>query len=200
MSTYLDPRYPEKHGSYSDVPEDVQAFLHYLESTLRRSPRTVNAYYVDLRIFLRFMVRYQQQIDKKIPDSELAIHDLDTTFWRTINYADLLEYTIYLKNERNNSRATNCRKVSSIKGFFRYLTKMGKISDDPSKELDLPKPARSLPKYLSLEESLELLKDIQSDFYEREYCMLTLFLNCGMRLSELVSINQIGRASCRERV
>ena len=65
MSTYLDPRYPEKHGSYSDVPEDVQAFLHYLESTLRRSPRTVNAYYVDLRIFLRFMVRYQQQIDKK---------------------------------------------------------------------------------------------------------------------------------------
>ena len=189
MSTYLDPRYPEKHGSYSDVPEDVQAFLRYLESTLRRSPRTVNAYYVDLRIFLRFMVRYQQQIDKKIPDSELAIHDLDTTFWRTINYADLLEYTIYLKNERNNSRATNCRKVSSIKGFFRYLTKMGKISDDPSKELDLPKPARSLPKYLSLEESLELLKDIQSDFYEREYCMLTLFLNCGMRLSELVSIN-----------
>ena len=189
MSTYLDPRYPEKHGSYSDVPEDVQAFLRYLESTLRRSPRTVNAYYVDLRIFLRFMVRYQQQIDKRIPDSELAIHDLDTTFWRTINYADLLEYTIYLKNERNNSRATNCRKVSSIKGFFRYLTKMGKISDDPSKELDLPKPARSLPKYLSLEESLELLKDIQSDFYEREYCMLTLFLNCGMRLSELVSIN-----------
>ena len=189
MSTYLDPRYPEKHSDYSDVPEDVQAFLRYLESTLRRSPRTVNAYYVDLRIFLRFMVRYQQQIDKKIPDSELVIHDLDTTFWRTINYADLLEYTIYLKNERNNSRATNCRKVSSIKGFFRYLTKMGKISDDPSKELDLPKPARSLPKYLSLEESLELLKDIQSDFYEREYCMLTLFLNCGMRLSELVSIN-----------
>ena len=189
MSTYLDPRYPEKHSDYSDVPEDVQAFLRYLESTLRRSPRTVNAYYVDLRIFLRFMVHYQQQIDKKIPDSELVIHDLDTTFWRTINYADLLEYTIYLKNERNNSRATNCRKVSSIKGFFRYLTKMGKISDDPSKELDLPKPARSLPKYLSLEESLELLKDIQSDFYEREYCMLTLFLNCGMRLSELVSIN-----------
>ena len=67
MSTYLDPRYPEKHSDYSDVPEDVQAFLRYLESTLRRSPRTVNAYYVDLRIFLRFMVRYQQQIDKKNP-------------------------------------------------------------------------------------------------------------------------------------
>ena len=189
MSTYLDPRRPDHHAPYSDVPPDVQAFLRYLEYTLRRSPRTVNAYYIDLRIFLRFMVRYLNQISSDVPDDEIPISSIESTFWQTINYADLLEFTNYLKTERNNGRATNCRKVSSIKGLFRYLLKMGKISDDPARDLDLPKPAKSLPKYLSLEESLELLKNIQSDFYERDYCMLTLFLNCGMRLTELVTIN-----------
>ena len=189
MSTYLDPRKPDRHAPYSDVPQDVQAFLRYLEYTLRRSPRTVNAYYIDLRIFLRFMVRYLNQISRDVPDDEISITGLDSTFWRTINYADLLEFTNYLKTDRNNGRAANCRKVSSIKGFFRYLVKMGMISDDPARDLDLPKPAKTLPKYLSLEESLELLKNIQSDFYERDYCMLTLFLNCGMRLTELVTID-----------
>ena len=104
----------------------------------------------------------------------------------------IYEYLHYVTRERANSPAARALKLSSLKGFFKYLcSKMKLLENNPTDDVDTPALKKSLPKYLTLSEGIELLKNIQSDFYERDYCIITLFLNCGMRLSELVNINAV---------
>ena len=189
MSTYINPSKPEKHSPYSDIPKDVRDFLNYMGAILNRTPRTVNAYYVDLRTFFRFLMRYRGLAENHDFD-ELDTSHLDTAFIASITQEEVYEYLYYLKNERGNDSASRARKLSGIKTFFRYMTvKSNRLTQDPVKDISLPRPKKTLPRYLSLEESIELLNNIQSDFYERDFCIITLFLNCGMRLTELVGIN-----------
>ena len=189
MSTYINPLHPNRHAPYDDIPRDVRDFLNYLGAILNRSPRTVNGYYIDLRTFFRFMMRYRGLA----PDTdfdEIDVSGLDLAFIGSITTSDIYEYLYFLKNERLNEPAARARKLSAVKSLYRFLTvKANRLSNDPAKDVSVPTTKRALPKYLSLEESMELLKNIQSDFYERDYCIITLFLNCGMRLVELVGIN-----------
>lgn len=189
MSTYINPLHPNRHAPYDDIPRDVRDFLNYLGAILNRSPRTVNGYYIDLRTFFRFMVQYRGLA----PDTdfdEINTSGLDLEFIGSITTSDIYEYLYFLKNERLNEPAARARKLSAVKSLYRFLTvKANRLSNDPAKDVSVPTTKRALPKYLSLEESMELLKNIQSDFYERDYCIITLFLNCGMRLVELVGIN-----------
>ena len=188
MSTYIDPRRPNKHDPYTDVPPDVVQYLHYLEVIKARSPRTANGYYIDLRNFFRFLVRLRSGFSQSL--DEIDITRLDTSFYKQTTKAEIYEYLYYLQSDCGNGKAAITRKLSSIHGFFRYMTvEMSILENDPSKDISGPPIKQALPKYLSLEESLELLNNIQSDFYERDYCIITLFLNCGMRLSELVGMN-----------
>jgi site-specific recombinase XerD len=100
------------------------------------------------------------------------------------------EFLFYVTRQRANMAASRARKLSSLRGFFKYLTgKPGQLTQNPVDDIERPAQKKRLPKYLSLEESLQLLGSIESDYYERDYCIITLFLNCGMRLSELVSLN-----------
>ena len=189
MSTYIDPVHPERHAPYTDVPQDVIDYLRYMETILNRSPRTVNGYYIDLRTFFRFLLQYRKIVQDQ-PFDEIDISGLDCSFMQSVTKAEIYEYLYYLKNERNNEPASRSRKLSCIKGFFRFMvTKVNRIQQDPSQDVAVPSVRQALPKYLSLEESIELLKNIQSDFYERDFCIITLFLNCGMRLTELVTID-----------
>ncbi len=189
MSTYINPMNPGKHAPYDDIPQDARDFLNYLGAILNRSPRTVNAYYIDLRTFFRFMVRYRGLADHTDFD-DICITHLDRDFIASITKSEIYEYLYFLKNERQNEPAARSRKLSSVKSFFRFMTiKSNRLENDPSKDVSVPTTRRALPKYLTLEESIDLLKNIQSDFYERDYCIITLFLNCGMRLIELVGIN-----------
>ena len=188
MSTYLDPAHPNRHDPYTDVPAVVTRYLKYLETILNRSPRTVNAYYIDLRGFFRFLLGYRTRADE--PWDELDVRELDLEFVRATTQEELYEYLYYLTNERGNKPSARARKLAAVKGLFRYLTrKENLLTYDPAEDISTPAIKRALPKYLSLEESLELLKNIQSDFFERDFCILTLFLNCGMRLTELVTID-----------
>lgn len=189
MSTYINPMNPGKHSPYDDIPQDARDFLNYLGAILNRSPRTVNAYYIDLRTFFRFLVRYRGLAENTDFDA-ICITHLDRSFIASITKSEIYEYLYFLKNERQNAPAARSRKLSSVKSFFRFMTiKSNRLENDPSKDVAVPTTRRALPKYLTLDESIELLKNIQSDFYERDYCIITLFLNCGMRLIELVSIN-----------
>jgi site-specific recombinase XerD len=121
---------------------------------------------------------------------EIDISDIDIDFIKTISLTDIYEYFNFVLTERNNNSATRSRKVSSLRSFFKYLTdKTHQLSENPTKELDTPKLKSSLPKFLTLEQSLELLKSIHGPYKDRDYCIFILFLNCGMRLSELVGIN-----------
>ena len=188
MSTYINPARPNRHDPYLDVPDVVIRYLKYLETILNRSPRTVNAYYIDLRGFFRFLLGYRSHPDT--PWQELDVKDLDLDFVKAITQEEIYEYLYYLTNECNNKPAARARKLAAVKGLFRYLVrKENLLTYDPAENISTPSLKRALPKYLSLEESLELLNNIQSDFFERDYCIITLFLNCGMRLTELVTIN-----------
>ena len=188
MSTYIDPRHPNRHDSYDDIPYDVVQYLHYLEVVKPRSARTANGYYIDLRNFFRFLVRLRNHLD--IPLNEISILHLNKDFYEKITKAEIYEYIYYLQSDCGNGKAAITRKLASIHGFFHYMVvEMALLENDPSADISGPPIKQALPKYLSLDESIELLNNIQSDFYERYFCIVTLFLNCGMRLTELVSMN-----------
>lgn len=155
-----------------------------------RSERTIVGYYTDLRTFFRFLNLFKKLIPIDMPFEEIPISNIDIEILRTITLSDVYEFLHYVSSERSNNPRTRSRKISSIKSFFHYLTsKVNLLDNNPMTELEVPSVKKALPKYLSLEQCLELLSHVEGDYKERDYCILTLFLNCGMRLSELVGIN-----------
>lgn len=174
----------------AEAPPIIKEFLGYVGTIKGKSPKTVEEYYLDLRTFFRYMKKYRGLVP---PDSELeeiSISDINLDLIKTITLTNVYEYMNYLGTDRLNKAATRSRKVSSLRAFFKYLTnKTGQLAFNPVEELETPKLKKSLPKYLTLEQSLELLSKVEGPTKERDYCMLVLFLNCGMRLSELVSLN-----------
>ena len=149
----------------------------------------MNEYYYDLRTFFRFMKCHRSMAS--FDDFEkIECGDIDTDFIRGITLDDMYEYLMYANSDRDNNANARARKVSSLKSFFNYLsTKAHLLQVNITKELDSPKIPSKLPVFLSLDESRKLLENIDGEFKVREYCIITLFLNCGMRLSELVGIN-----------
>lgn len=171
------------------LPELVQDYLRYISVVKNKSITTISEYASDLRTFFRFLKasRLHAPLDE-LTDMELA--DIDERFIRSITLNDAYEFLYYCKNERSNDAASRARKTSAIRQFFQYLTNnKGILESDPMANLDTPKLKKSLPKYLSVEESKRLLASVDGKNKERDYCIITLFLNCGMRLSELVGLN-----------
>ncbi len=173
-----------------ECPRVLVDFLGYMQTVKGKSPKTVDEYYIDLRTFFRYIKYAKKLVPENILFEEISINDVDIDLLKTITLTDLYEYLNYLLVERKNNAATRSRKISSLKSFFNYLTnKVGLLSVNPTVELDMPKKKSALPKFLTLEQSIDLLNCVNGPFKERDYCILTLFLNCGMRLSELVGIN-----------
>ena len=181
-------------GSFIDetLPESVVDFLSYLETIKNKSPNTIVAYKKDLIIFYRFLFIYKGKVDsKKVPFDEVDIRSADNDFIRSIKLRDLYAFMSFIEKYRNNSAYSRARKVATLKSYFKYLSGKAKIIDEnPTLELESPKISKRHPIYLTLNQSLELLKslDTKKKNYARDYCILTLFLNCGMRLSELCNI------------
>ena len=180
-------------ADYQDCPDYLKEFLFYILTIRGRSKRTVDAYYIDLRTFLRYIkcVKIMKQDPDKQDDfSNIQIKDITIDDIASIVLSDVYAFLSFTANERDNNAKTRSRKVSSIRSFFRYLTvKSNYLKTNPVENLEVPSVKKSMPRYLTLEESLELLTHIESSNYERDFCIVTLFLNCGMRLSELVGIN-----------
>lgn len=185
-----------KPAYWQEAPEFLRSYLGYMETVKGRSSKTIDEYFTDLRTFFRYMKRQRQTIPSNVEDSSISISDIDLDFVRTITLNDVYEYMNYAKNQRGNSNKTLARKATTLRVFFGYLTdKTHQLSYNPVQTLDTPKIKKSLPKYLTLEQCLELLTHIQGEFPERDYCMLTLLLNCGLRRAELAGLNleDIGR-------
>jgi site-specific recombinase XerD len=175
---------------YSDCPKELRDFLFYMLTIRGRSPRTVNAYYIDLRTFFRYIKTLKASLPKEIDFHEIPIHDVSLDMLRDVSLSDVYAFLNYTLTERENNAKTRSRKVSSIRVFFKYLTvNTTLLEDNPVKDLEVPASKKSVPKYLTLEESLELITHVDSRDSVRDTCIITLFLNCGMRLSELVGIN-----------
>ncbi len=190
MSTYLNPHKEKKQNNFADCPKLVIEFLNYARSIRGLSPTTVNAYYVDLRTFFKYLAKARGFASADMPCEKVPIDALDIDFIQKISKSEIYDYLYYVTSERNNTATTRSRKLSSLKSFFKYMTSSAShIKNNPVADVEIAAKQKRLPKYLTLDESITLLNNIQSDFYERDYCMITLFLNCGLRVSELVGLN-----------
>lgn len=179
-----------KRDEFRLLPKLVQEYLSYSEAAKGLSALTIIEYASDLRTFFRFLSISKGLVAPSIALNEIKLSDIDLALIKSITMDDAYQYLIYCKNERKNNERTRARKVVSIRRFFSYLTdKRLLLTDNPMKILEMPKEKKSLPKYLTLEDSMLLLASVDGKYKERDYCMLTFFLNCGMRLSELVSID-----------
>ncbi|MBR2869233.1 MAG: tyrosine recombinase XerC [Clostridia bacterium] len=173
----------------STLPTSVIRYLNYLSAIKSKSELTVLEYASDLRMFFRYLKLSRGLVDKKTPFDEIGISDLTDDIIFNITLNDAYAFLAYCRNERNNNNNARARKAVAIKRFYRYLEVNSFIEKSPVMHLESPQTKRALPKYLSLEQSIALLDSVDGPFKERDYCILTLFLNCGLRLSELVGIN-----------
>lgn len=173
-----------------NCPIVIRDFLTYNETIKGKSSRSVEGYYLDLQTFFRYMLTARGMADKNTPFEEIDISPVDIELIKTVTLSDLYSFLVYCKNERGNNPATRARKTSTLKIFFRYLCEQThQLETNPTLMLDSPKVKQSLPKHLTLEDSLELLNSVDGANQKRDFCILTLFLNCGLRLAELCSLN-----------
>ncbi|WP_243129548.1 MULTISPECIES: tyrosine recombinase XerC [Clostridium] len=177
----------------STYPETLKDFLNYLETIKGKSSNTIKGYAIDLTLFFRFLKVYKGLIkDTSLEFGEIPTNDITKDFIRGIKLTDIYAYLSFVEKQRENGTHARARKVAALKSFFKFLQNKAKVIDEnPTLELESPKLDKRQPVYLTLDQSLELLNslDTTDKNYYRDYCILTLFLNCGMRLSELCSIN-----------
>ena len=172
-----------------EAPDIIKRFLLYMQNIKGRSPKTVDEYYIDLRTFFRYLHMSRGLCDKSLEFDEIKIDNVDVDLVKSVTLRDAYEFMYFLQRDRGNSQAARARKTSSLRQFYKFLERDHIIETNPVKELETPKQKKALPKYLTLEQSIELLNAVEGDFAARDYCILTLFLNCRLRLSEMCGLN-----------
>lgn len=178
----------------NDAPDILMEFLDYHSTIRGHSDKTVAGYYHDLKILFRYIKRKRRMVGREIPFNEIDITDIDLDFIKSIRIEELYRYQSFSPEMENSERAlsaaSRCRRTSSVKSFFNYLTLKRHLLDyNICQELDMPKRSASLPKYLEEDECDRLLAACDGKYAYRDYCILMLFLSCGLRVSELVSLN-----------
>ncbi len=186
---------------YQDCPQILREFLTYHETIKGQSKKTISEYYLDLRMFFRFLKLMKQEMPYETALDTIPIQDIDLEFIKTITITDVYDFLSYLANDRELptgaqqdvsgiGAAARARKLSAIKSFFKYLTVRTKqLEENPVKDLEFPKIKRSLPRYLTLEQSQRLLQAVRGPNEKRDFAILMIFLNCGIRRAELVGLN-----------
>lgn len=185
----------------TEAPAMIRDFLTYHETIQGHSRKTVDEYFLDLRNFFRYIKLEKNRVPRTTPLDEISIDDIDIELIRSVRLSDIYAYMSFLsrdraKNAKNPSAryglqaSTRARKVATIRSFYKYLTNKAKLLDEnPMQDLDTPRQKQSLPRYLTLEESIQLLEHVDGENAERDLCILTLFLNCGLRISELCALD-----------
>ena len=184
---------------YADCPQILKDFLSYHETIKGQSAKTIQDYYLDLRMFLRFMVLVKREMPYDTDLNTIEIKQVDLAFIETISVSDIFDFLSYLANDRIPDQrehadpgigsAARARKLSSIKSFYKYLTHSKQLDVNPVQDMEFPKIRKSLPRYLTLEQCTSLLKAVDGPNAKRDYAILMLFLNCGIRRAELVGLN-----------
>lgn len=176
----------------AECPYYLNDFFTYQRVVRLKSERTIESYYVDLRLFLRYLKVKHGVVPQDTPFKFIDIADVPLEYIKSFTKLDTLQYLNYVASVRGNTAKTRHRKLASLRMFFKCLYRdLNIIDSDPTKDVDYPKMHEHLPKFLTLDESVNLLENMNTDdpFYLRDYCIITLFINCGMRLSELVGLN-----------
>ena len=189
MSTEYNPE---------DYPQLLRDFANYKAVIQGCSPRTINEYMLDIRTFCRFLIARTKKIKYGTEEFDsISVEDCGIEFFASVTKSDIYDFLFFCERECGNRPAARARKLSAVKALFKYLTaKRNLIEENPTSDIETPKKKQALPKFLSYEESVKLLDTVRNDASVRpqsarirNFAMITLFLNCGMRLSELVGIN-----------
>ena len=174
----------------TEAPALIRDFLVYHETIQGHSSRTIDEYFLDLRSFFRYIKQKKDLISKDVPFDSIMIDDVDLSLVHSITLSDVYDFMSFLSQDRSLTATSRARKVATIRSFYKYLTNKAKLlRENPVQDLDSPRLRKSLPRYLNLDESIELLDSVAGKNSSRDYCILTLFLNCGLRISELVGLN-----------
>ncbi|MEW9093870.1 MAG: tyrosine recombinase XerC [Clostridiaceae bacterium] len=172
------------------LPRHVNDFLNYLGTIKGKSINTINGYKIDLTMFFRFLKLYRGMVSEDIEFDSIEINDVDDDLIREVKLPDLYAFLAFTENYRDNGSYARARKVATLRSFFKYLNGKARIlEENPALDLESPKINKRNPIYLTLDESKKLLNAITGRYKERDYCIITLFLNCGLRLSELCGID-----------
>ena len=188
--------------NYFDNPSYLNSFLDYSTTILNKSPNSIKEYNYDLTMFLRF-IKLHFKLTTEPNFNIIPISDIDISILKRITLDDIHSFISYISTHNKSKPATRARKVSTIRIFFKYLSqKAGILETNPAQNLETPKLNKRLPKYLSLDESKKLLAASANEDNRnnvRNHAITTLFLNCGMRLSELIGIdiNNIDFSECK---
>ena len=180
---------------YNSYPPVFQEFISYKSVIQGCSEKTVTEYVLDLKIFFKFLIATRCGVPTEGEEfDEITIDAVDLEMAKSVTTGDIYAFLMYATNTRNNQNASKARKLSAIKAFYKYLvTKRHYFDENPAINIESPKQRKSLPKYLTLDECMALLDAVKNDreskYAVRDYAIITLFLNCGMRLSELVGID-----------
>ena len=175
----------------TESPQLLRDFLVYHETIQAHSKRTVEEYFLDLRNFFRYIKLIRGRVPANTLLDSISIDDFDLELAKSVALTDVYSYMSYLSSDRGLNAASRARKVAAIRSFYKYLVNKAKLMDvNPVQDLDSPNIRKALPKYLKLDESLALLESVDGPNAVRDYCILTLFLNCGLRISELVGLNK----------
>ncbi len=185
----------------TEAPAILRDFLVYHETIQAHSRKTVDEYFLDLRNFFRFIKLEKGRVPRTAELEEIPIDDVDLELVRAVTLTDVYAYMSYLSRDRAKHASSpstgyglepsaRARKIAAIRSFYKYLTNKAKlITENPMQDLDAPRLKKTLPRYLDLDESIQLLEAVDEPNRARDYCILTLFLNCGLRISELVGLN-----------
>ncbi len=184
-----------KNDEFKTFPGVLQDYAHHMVAIKGNSPKTVCEYLMDLRTFFRFMISQWEDIDPdKTSLEEISIKKISEDDIRRVTQKNIIQYLMYANIDRENSPTTRMRKLSALRSFFKYAhTKEHIIDVNPTADIDSPKKGQTLPKYLTVEEAYHLIETVKNDRSSktriRDYTIIVLFLNTGMRLSELVGLN-----------
>ena len=185
----------------TEAPDIIKGFLTYHETIKGHSRKTVDEYYLDLRNVFRFLKIQRGIVPRNTELEDISIADIDLNFVKSVTVTEAYEYLSFMtrdkvKNQRSREAeygtkaSTRARKVSPLRSFYKYLTVKAKLLDtNPLQDLDVSKIPHTLPRYLTLPEAQALLSSVDGKNKERDYCILCIFLNCGLRISEIVGLN-----------
>lgn len=174
----------------TDAPQPVREFLVYHDTIKGQSKATVDSYFMDMRTFTRYLMLSRNLVPRDTAPEDIDIRHVDLDFYGQVNLTEVYDFLAYLSRDRELTASSRTRMIVCLKGFYRYHTvKTKQLSVNPVQDLDTPKIQKALPRYLTLEESQRLLTAVSGKNKERDYCILCLFLNCGLRISEMVGLN-----------
>ena len=183
-----------KGEEFDTFPSILKEYASYLSGIKGNAEKTVCEYLLDLRTFFRYLKVKDGNIPERDDFEKISISDINIDFIKEITNNDIIKYLMFVNFDLKNSATTRMRKLSAIRSLFKYLcNKKHYIDYDPSVDVDSPKAGKKLPKYMTYDECLKLLETIRNDVDSptnfRDFAIVVLFLNTGMRLSELVGLN-----------